>query len=280
MLPTVAVAEELRLDVVRPLAGGEFGATLVRNASGEELILKLLASDRLLAAASRGAGLANRLRLAGYPAPEYLGTGTSEGCTWTLQRVLRGRVPDVMTAAHAQALLALAESHTGFAEDTFDWQTAAIRKTRRSLETPRPVAPALVAELEHVVERSAGVELRRGDVVHSDFHHRNFLAEGEHVTGVFDWEVASPGDWRFDLVTLAFWTSIVPAGSSEEARSLVQERVASVCDPDTLAFLAAVLAARQLEFDARVHPERVHAFQAALERTVADWWRSGIQVTD
>lgn len=267
------VASELGLVVEKRLGGGEFGATLVSRA-GSQLVLKVLPSAGMLAAVTRGSGLANRLRSAGYPAPEYVGVGTFEDSTWTLQRLLPGRIPKVMTGAHAEALLALAERHADFAEETFDWQAAAVRQTRRSLAAARGVAPELSGELESVMDRSGGIELRRGDVVHTDFHHRNFLAEGERVTGVFDWEIATPGDWRFDVVTLAFWMAVVPAGFTEDARVLVRERAQAVCDPATLAFMATVLAARQLEFDARVHPERLDGFRQALELEAAHWWRA------
>lgn len=273
MLPTADVAKELGLEVVRPLAGGQFGATLVRNGSGQELVLKLLASDRLLAAASRGAGFANRLRSAGYPAPEYLGTGTHAGCTWTLQTVLPGVVPTVTTAAHIAALLELAERHIDFAGETLDWQAAAARKTARSLEVAAESAPVLAAELSQVLDRTSHIKLRQGDVVHSDFHHQNLLVIGDEVTGVFDWEIATPGDWRFDVVTLAFWSSMVPGQVPADARAMVYEQMTAICAPAELAFMAAVLAARQLAFEASTHPDRIARFAEGLQHVVAPWWQ-------
>ena len=269
---TERVANHLGLTVQFRFGGGEFGATLVRR-HNSDFVLKVFDLPGWLPVVTQGTDIANRLRSTGYPAPEYVGAGTFEESTWTLQRVLPGRVPGEMTTAHAEALLGLAERHAGFAEEAFDWQSAALRQTRRSLDIARSVAPELVAELEQAVERADGIELRRGDVVHSDFHHRNFLAEGDRVTGVFDWEIASPGDWRFDVVALAFWLSMVPASASEEARRLVRSKAESLRDPGTLAFMAAALAARQLDFYIRRRPERVPGFQAALERTVAPWWR-------
>lgn len=267
------VAAELGLEVVRRLAGGEFGATLV-NRNGTDLVLKVLASARMLGAVTRGTGLANRLRSSGYPAPEYVGVGTFEDLTWSLQRNLPGAVPDVMNAAHARAMLTLAERHASFAEDTFDWKAAAVRQCGRSLEAIRPVAPGLADELARVLDMAPGIELRRGDVVHSDFHHRNFLAEGDRVTGVFDWDLATPGDWRFDLVTLAFWSAVLPNAFADEARHIIRERLHAVCEPETLAFLTAVRAVTQLEFDARLHPERLPKFREAIEREAAQWWRA------
>lgn len=269
---TERIAGELGLTVVRRFADGEFGATLVRRGDSE-LVLKVIDSEKWLPIVTRGSGIANRLRSSGYPAPEYLGVGTFEGRTWTLQRLLPGTVPNELTGVHAAQLVALARRHAGFGETVFDWQGEAIRQTRRSLKNASASAPELVRELSAVLDRTADIELRRGDVVHSDFHHRNYLAEGDRVTGIFDWEVATPGDWRFDLVTLAFWTSTFPVGASDEAKRLVREEAAAACGPEVLAFMTAVLAARQLEFNVNRHSERVARFQVALQRSGNLWWR-------
>jgi hypothetical protein len=70
----------------------------------------------------------------------------------------------------------------------------------------------------------AGVGARTSDVMQNDFHHRNYLADVDAVTGVCDWEGASVGDWRFDLATLAFWSAVVPEQmSAEGARSLCED---------------------------------------------------------
>jgi aminoglycoside phosphotransferase (APT) family kinase protein len=133
-------------------------------------------------------------------------------------------------------------------------------------------AAPLAREIVTVVDRSQHVELRQSDVVHSDFHHRNYLAIGDEVTGVFDWEFARPGDWRLDLVTLAFWAAVgglVPA----PAAGIIVSTALAECQPDVLGFLAAFQALRQLDFDVRTHPERVAGLAAAIEANVAPWWR-------
>lgn len=268
------VAATLGLSVVRRLAGGEFGATLVRNPDGDELVLKVLASERLLNAVARGAGLANRLRTAGYPAPEYVGTGTLEGLTWALQRPLTGSTPEVLDEGHAGELLSLARWHVAFAEDTYDWPRAMRRRAALLLQQlPDDTPKALAAELSGAIERSEAVELRRGDVVHSDFHHRNFLAIDGRVTGVFDWEFATPGDWRFDAVTLAFWSHMVPERTTHAARELLIAHAREVCEPAVFAFMSAFLALNNLDFQGRHHPENLAAFIEALIQNVSHWWQ-------
>jgi aminoglycoside phosphotransferase (APT) family kinase protein len=49
------------------------------------------------------------------------------------------------------------------------------------------------------------------DAVHGDFQPTNFLADGGRITGVVDWDAASRGDRRFDLVTLRFSLHAIPA---------------------------------------------------------------------
>ena len=96
-----AIAAQAGVEIVGPLAGGVFGATLVRDAEGRELVLKAMASERWERIWARGASMANHLRASGYPAPEYVATGVAEGATWSLQERLRGDVPDVIVTPPA-----------------------------------------------------------------------------------------------------------------------------------------------------------------------------------
>jgi aminoglycoside phosphotransferase (APT) family kinase protein len=132
---------------------------------------------------------------------------------------------------------------------------------------------SLAVEIRAVIERSQGLALLDDSVVHGDFHHRNYLAIGDRVTGVFDWELARIGDWRSDLVTLAFWSVVVPAQVAPAAADVILRRLLSECPPDVIAYFAAHRAARQLDFDAREHPERLVLARDAIEAHVAPWWR-------
>ena len=96
------------------------------------------------------------------------------------------------------------------------------------------------------------------------------------MTGVFDWELASPGDWRFDVVTLAFSTHVVPSQSTPEARALVMETAREVCEPRVLAFMTAFLALSKLEFQGRVRPDGLRGFAALVDASVGGWWRAGL----
>ncbi|MEX0750861.1 MAG: phosphotransferase [Dehalococcoidia bacterium] len=235
-----SLAGDLGVDVVGPLAGGEFGAMLSIDRAGRELVLKTMSPPAVLTSRSlasifeRGVRLAGRLRAIGYPAPEYVGTGGTPNVAWSLQERLPGDVPDSMTARHAQRRIELAKMHKDAAGESNDWRSFAFARMREHMETvvqDERAAP-LARELASVVEHGERVQLRQNDVVHADFHHRNYLAIGDEITGVFDWEFALSGDWRVDLVTLAFWCAIdhrVPPDAARIVVECAREDVSAGC---------------------------------------------------
>ena len=87
---------------------------------------------------------------------------------------------------------------------------------------------------------------------------------------MLDWEVAGPGDWRFDLVMLAFGCHIRPDSCEPAASALVTEAVRSHCPDDVAALmmacqvlrLASMIAARSPDSAAKACGRMV----AALER--------------
>lgn len=219
------------------------------------------------------------MRSDGYPAPRYAGTGVSDGVSWSLQERLAGEVPDVMTEVHAEQLVALAGRHAGAAgregdvHERFDRELdGAADRLAGHPEAGRPVAAAIATELAGALaSRSAPV--RTSDVVHGDFHHRNYLASGDRVTGVFDWELAWAGDWRVDLVNLACWASWVPSQVSPAARRVVVDATRTACEPEVLALFTAFHTLRALDFDARHHPDRLPGLLEVVDRTTRRWLR-------
>jgi aminoglycoside phosphotransferase (APT) family kinase protein len=266
-----AIAKYLRVEIVTSLAGGEFGAALVSDTQGRKLVLKALPSPDFALRFALGAELAGRLRDRGYPAPAYAGTGLALEASWSLQEFLPGAVPDVMSRAHATRLCELAAMHAGAAGRRQRMQ----RDTRRKFATieAREETSSIAQELRSVIERTQGVALLDDGVVHGDFHHRNYLAIGEHVSGVFDWELATVGDWRSDLVTLAFWSWIVPTQVPPDARATIEGRLVGECPQDIIAYFAARCSLNQLDFDAREHPDRLLRVRDAIVAHVAPWWR-------
>ena len=108
--------------------------------------------------------------------------------------------------------------------------------------------------------------------MHCDFHHRNFLVEDGRVTGVFDWDIATPGDWRFDLVNLAFVCQMYPKTCEPDALATVITAVNEHCDAPTAAFLMAVQTLRSLKQLRRGQPARVESASRAMQATLLNWW--------
>jgi aminoglycoside phosphotransferase (APT) family kinase protein len=110
------------------------------------------------------------------------------------------------------------------------------RRTAALLETIRATGEAVV-------------DLRSGDVVHVDFHHRNVLLHGGRISAVIDWEGCRSGDSAFDLVTLAFGLNVarVPVA----ARERVWEDARRRAEPEALRAYVAHMALRQVDWSIR-----------------------------
>ena len=224
------IAGELGLTIVAPLRSGEFGAEIVRDRDGQEFVLKASSAAHLRQVA-RAAALTERLRERGYPAPVYVATGVTRGASWSLQERMPGRAPPVLTMPLATRLVELARMHARAANRDRRWQRQAftsMRAWKRHLLARQDTRP-LAMELAEAAGRHAGVELRSNDVIHNDFSHRNCLAIGDEVTGIIDWERASVGDWRLDLVTLAYWACLRPAAAADGVAGMLTEREHDAC---------------------------------------------------
>lgn len=215
------------------------------------------------------------MRARGYPAPVYRGTGTALGATWSLQELLPGECPDLVREAHMRRLLELADSHAGAAPGPGYGPDEPFRETSHSLEPALALDASrpLAEELALVIDRLGGVPLLQDGVVHGDFHHRNFLAIGDDITGVFDWEFACAGDWRQDLITLAFSSALVPEQVPVNLGHMAIDHARAACSPEVFAFFAASRALTQLGFEARVRPDRLAQAVDTIESATRSWWQ-------
>jgi aminoglycoside phosphotransferase (APT) family kinase protein len=155
------------------------------------------------------------------------------------------------------------------------WQPAAMTSMQlwmRRLAKRNDTDP-LVRELRIVLERCDGSAVHTRDIVHNDFSHRNYLAIGDKVTGVVDWELATIGDWRLDLVSLAYGAAMQPSLVDDDTAVFVLDRAREACAPDVLALFAAYLSLRHLDYDARAHPARIAGVIDTIEHRIAPWWR-------
>jgi aminoglycoside phosphotransferase (APT) family kinase protein len=270
LLPKVAA--EIGVEIIGELGGGEFGAALARDRDGRELVLKAMEGEHMGPVFARGARLSALVKADDYPVPAYVGTGVAAGAAWSLQEVLPGDIPEPMTLGHLDQLLGFLDRHRDAAGEEGDvvghfdgWMDDAVAPLAAD-----ELTASLAAKLAPIFEGARDVELRRGDVVHGDFHHRNFLAVGERVTAVFDWDMAWVGDWRVDLVNFADWSCW-----NEQIPDDVTARLCAVaeeaCPAPVLAVLSALHTTAVTGFYQRVHPAWLPQHVANVEATSARW---------
>ena len=249
-----------------------FGAALVEGHGDEPLVLKASSDLTLATEWATGAAMAARLRERGYPASNYVETGTTGSLTWSLQTVLPGRVPRTFTVGHAEQLIALACRHDIDAGERRPWDELAREASRRALAEVRPLPDRFDEVLRSTLDATEDLFLAQSAIVHGDFHHRNFFADDDRVTAVFDWDIASPGEWRFDLVNLAFACQMYPKTCEPDALATVIAAVHEHCDAPTAAFLMACQTLRALSQLRRRHPDSVEPASRRMQATLAPWW--------
>jgi len=265
-----AVAAQLGLTVRKQFGNGMFGAALVVGDSGEELILKAQPDVSLEVTWRTGAATADLMRGRGYPSPHYVDVGATETAVWSLQERLRGSDTGRLTVGQARKLTALARSHDFDSGSRRPWREEAVAACQAWL-----TGSALVENdrLAAIIERGADAEMFETTVVHGDFHHRNVLVDGDTVTGVFDWEIAGPGDWRFDLAMLLFACLMYPAFSEPSATIVVADALRDAAPDDVSSFLLACQVLRMLSLTAAFQPDKVDAFGAQMMNALDAWLR-------
>jgi len=266
------VAAALGLSIIGPFPHGTFGAATVATADGEELVLKVQPDPTLEPVWATGAAMAARLHERGYPNPRILRVGSTGAAVWSLQERLPGEVPRRLTLNHAAQLVSLAGRHDIDSGRRRPWREDAIAVARGWLDST-PIDPADARVLAAALDRGEGAEILQTTIVHGDFHQLNVLVDGDEVTGVPDWEIAGPGDWRFDLVVLAFGCHIAPGSCEPAASELVTEAVRSECPDDVAAFMMACQVLRLASMIATRSPERSAKAGARMVAALDPWLR-------
>ena len=173
----------------------------------------------------------------------------------------------------ATELVGLARRHATDCGLRRPWRDDAIAAARGWLAGLEVDAgdPGDAAALEAALDGGTEAELLETTIVHGDFHHRNALVDRDEVVGVFDWDVAGPGDWRFDLVMLAFGCRLQPAVCDPGALDLVTEAMRTECPDDVVALMTACQILRLASLSATRSPARAPVLVAKLTRALADW---------
>jgi hypothetical protein len=275
-----AVAAALGLEIIGQLAGGEHGALRVRTATGTQQVLKVFGIERAARLETAREMTGHLATIGGAVTGRYT-VGVVCGVGYSLHPLFEARVPAVLDDPTAAILLAQWELRQRAAPWPSDWPAEAERALRKG-------SPFLYAE--HAAIRAAGgraaelldeltaVEvprvLRAQDIVHGDYHHENVVVDSEGTATIIDWEDATPGDGRYDLVTLDFWAQVFKGAEvSVTAAARIREALAAE-DPCAVAVLRAVFAVHQLWFNAAHRPSRLDECVERVEAHLAPSWRA------
>ena len=152
------------------------------------------------------------------------------------------------------------------------WDALAREASRRALAALEPLPDRFDETLGAVLDDTEDLALAQTTIVHGDFHHRNLLVDKGRVTGVFDWDIAGPGDWRFDLVNLAFACQMYPRTCEPDALATVVAAVHEHCDAPTAAFLTACQTLRALSMLRERRPDWVEPASRRMQSTFVGLW--------
>jgi aminoglycoside phosphotransferase (APT) family kinase protein len=246
--------------IVGQYAAGESGAALqIIDEHSNRYVLKTGSGGDFRA--ENAARTTQRLRGLGYPAPQYVATGTVAQTSYSLQRAMRGEpIGSRASLALLPQLLHLNDLQRGQGEAENDEPGRIIRGVMEgyadfciidALRTFSTDSAALLDALQRIVETNASACPKRNDVVHFDFHTNNILIEDDRVTGVIDWEGSESGDRAFDLATLLFYTWEFDDFRNQLRRALLQRTPLGA-----VAVYLAHMIVRQLDWSIRHHTRK------------------------
>lgn len=199
------------LTVAGPCPGGQVGATYVRGADGRRSVLKWRPRTTVQWMRSGPLAVCEALRRAGYPAPAHEVVVQVGDAVVTVQELLPGAPLDRVDHAHLDQVLDLNESQAEALSAHRDVPSGNLHLRGDGdgycLHGPLRRHRGRTAVLEgwiRSVGDTYGEVLAGDDAVHYDFQPANLLVRDGVVTGVIDWDGATRGDRRLDLVTLRF----------------------------------------------------------------------------
>lgn len=209
------VTDALGLRSCRRLAGGENGAYEAWTTAGVHVVVKVMPWWQDLASVRQAVDFAENLRSDGYPAPRYLAVESVDESVATVQEFIQGCVPSQLSTGLLTRMLELWRQHQDVTATLSGATPAAVRaELATDFDNGIKQADELLAKLDdppvsHVLRRSREIltnhqldVFRTGDVVHNDFHHANLLVRDEEIVAILDWEQATAGDARADILRL------------------------------------------------------------------------------
>ena len=132
----------------------------------------------------------------------------------------------------------------------------------RDASSAGPHAEALCARLRERLPPAWGLRLPACDFTNNDLNLSNILSDGQHITGIVDWDEFGVGSRALDLVVLAF--DCTRDGAVEMADRLLA-RATKIVGDEGLRCLVSYRAIAMLAEDAREHLDS-HSDTTTIER--------------
>lgn len=181
-----------------------------------ELVVKIRSGDRAAEKVQWCALNLPRLAARGYPVPSIIWHGPlGDGWHMVVQRRLPGRSSRSLTWPLLDQVVELVElqadadplptsedrDFTGYIAHVLfdDWDDV-----WRDASSAGPHAEALCARLRDWLAPAWGLRLPARDFTNNDLNLSKILSDGQHITGVVDWDEFGLGSRATDLVVLAF----------------------------------------------------------------------------
>lgn len=239
-----------------------------------DLVVKVRNGDRAAEKAQWGRRNLPRLAARGYPVPSVIWHGPLDG-EWHLvvQPRLPGRSLRSLTRPLLDQVLELIELQADAdpiptAEDRDfagyiahvlfdDWDDV-----WHDASSTGPEAEALCARLRDWLVPAWGLRLPARDFTNNDLNLSNILSDGNHITGIVDWDEFGLGSRATDLVFLAF--DCTRDGAGEMADRLLA-RAIDIAGYDGLRCLVSYRAIATLAEDTREHLDN-HNDLTTIER--------------
>lgn len=274
LLAAINVAHGTRYALAGRYMGGEQGAYQLRDAAGQEAVLKRSLGTAHAERVQRAAAVTERLRQRGYPAPRYRAVGIVEDASYSIQEALPGEPLASLPPELVPAAIALNTAQAGAVGDLPRHWPAPVRDPllyggegfclHESLRSHSAETTRLLGRLRHIAQSTPKGPWADCDIVHYDFSPANILAANGAISGVIDWEGVCAGDRAFDLVTLWFYSDDAPATDA-----LLHQHLRHTVEAQRLPLYVAHMALRQVDWSIRFHDEVavqrwLHRAQATL----------------
>jgi hypothetical protein len=222
----IAAATGIEFEFDGHTSEGEVGGAYVRWPDRRRSVLTM--------GVGHVAPLLDRARTAGVPAPRYELVIPDGDVTYLVQTLLPGSPPRTVDGALVDQMIAVNGRLAGLLADRPDLTSPPLYLGTSGpgfcLHEPLARYDRRTATvLAWVRDVGADVDVAAGDdLMHLDFHPGNVLTDGATITGVVDWDGASRGDGRLDLVTLRFDLALRAPELVRRVDDVIAERLPDV----------------------------------------------------